>query len=75
MLAVNHDYQINKYIYKEIAEPIGLFGNYFHLKKNNVEYRIPDSCIIYLVPNNKYFIRMKSVNKLMERVKNGVKHD
>lgn len=75
MLAVNHEWQINKYAYKEIVNVVGTFGDYFHLIKNKVEYRIPISCIIYLVPNNKYFIRMNSINKLMERVKNGVRHD
>ena len=68
MLSVNHEWQINKYTYKEIANPIGVFGDYFHLIKNDAEYQIPISCIIYLVPKNKYFIRMKSVNKLMKRV-------
>ena len=68
MLAYNHDWQINKYMYREIDNVIKVIDGFVHLLREGREYRMPEHFIALYVPLNKYYIQINKVSKYLERV-------
>ena len=65
---VNHKWEINKYRFREIAQPIGPVGDLFQLIRNGVRYAIPSRFVMCYVPLGVYYIEIGCVNKFMRRV-------
>lgn len=68
MRRVNHKWQINEHRYWEIETPIGELGNWFHLKRDGKEYRMPNRYIAEYIPLNRYYIEIAKVNEHLERL-------
>ena len=68
MRAYNHLWQIDKWIFREVERPVGIIGDYLHLKRNGGEYKMPLVFVALYVPTNKFFIQINKVNKFLERV-------
>lgn len=68
MRAYNHLWQINKYMYKEIASVQSVVDGFVHLLHNGREYRMPERFIALYVPLNRYYIQIGKVSKYLERV-------
>ena len=68
MQAYNHLWQINKWKYREVAQPCGFVDGFLYLLRNGVKYRIAERFVALYVPLNKYYIDMSKVSKYLERV-------
>jgi hypothetical protein len=68
MQAYNHLWQINKFIYKEVAQPYDFVDGFLYLMRNGVKYKMPERFVALYVPLNKYYIQMDKVSKYLERV-------
>ena len=68
MIAYNHLWQINKYMYREVGQPCGYVDGFLYLLRNGIKYRIADRWCVLYVPLNKYYIQIGKVNEHLERV-------
>lgn len=68
MQTYNHSWEIDKWRYYEVAQPVGIFDDFLHLYKNGNRYKMPTRFISLYVPTNKFFIEINKVNKFLERV-------